>query len=234
MVTQEFGYFINFDTHYRTYSRWIWDRWWRTRNRQFDRRSRRKPGIVFHNSLLAFRYWLRIRQHRFHWIGIEAVSDGLRTIYPDARIIGDKYPDYVFSLDKLALIDELIRVVIFRDPRDVVASTLRKVRTDWGGRQFASKMNTAEKVAKRWLEAIELMERYKDRIFVMRYELLVTDPTRAIQGYADYLGVDAAGFPIEWVQGGMIGKYIDVLTEEEVDCVVEIAGPKMKELDYEL
>jgi hypothetical protein len=50
----------------------------------------------------------------------------------EIRIVGDKLPSYAFLLDQLVPLPQLLRLVIYRDCRDVTSSFLRKVRS-WTG-----------------------------------------------------------------------------------------------------
>ena len=123
--------------------------------------------------------------------------------------------------------------MIYRDCRDVTSSTLQRARTEWRKiLLFVRKLNTAEKVAHRWVLAIELMERNRDDLLVVSYEDLVSESEKSLGRISDWLGVDAAGFEIQRISSRSVGNYRHGLTAEELDTVMEIAGPTMSRLGY--
>ncbi len=93
-------------------------------------------------------------------------------------------------------------------------------------------MDSAPKVAARWVSAIEAMQKHGSRVYPMRYESLVRDPTRELSALGDWLEVDPAGFSTEEVRASSVGKYKTSLSSEEIDQVLEIAGPTMQSLGY--
>lgn len=157
----------------------------------------------------------------------------LHQLFPETSVVGDKYPDYVFSLDNLANAEGLSSLVIYRDCRDVTSSTLQKARTEWRKMPlFVRKLNTAEKIARRWVLAIELMERNRDNLLVVSYENLVCESEKSLGRISDWLGVDPAGFEIQRISSRSVGNYRHGLTAEELATVMEIAGPTMSSLGY--
>ena len=66
----------------------------------------------------------------------------------------------------------------------------------------------------------------------MRYEELVTDVTRTLARFSEWLEIDPEGFDCERISSRSIGKYRNGLTHSEIDTVMEIAGPTMARLDY--
>jgi hypothetical protein len=186
-----------------------------------------------HHNVSFVRLYLftayRFRQQVLDSRAIEAV---LRSIYPQAKIVGDKWPDYVFQLEKLAAIDGLRIVIIYRDCRDVVSSTLIKARTDWRGRPFAKQVNSPEKIAARWVRAIESMERHREQLHVIRYENLVQHPQGELEALGRWLDVDPRGFPFKIIRNTSIGKHKTKLSAEELARVIDIAGPAMRRLGY--
>ncbi len=147
-------------------------------------------------------------------------------------VVGDKYPRYVFRLGKLSAVPDLRRVMIYRDGRDVVSSFLYKVRTSWKNLRVANRENTARRIAERWVESIENTERYRESLFVIRYEELVRDPAPILASMASYLGVEPSGFRLGRIHDHSIGKYKSGLTAEEQNDVQEIAGATLARLGY--
>jgi len=232
VITPEFGAFINYGFKRRVYYRRIVSRWLATRNRALNSADIDKGFYAMRNGLLCLRYLLAIARHGGRRVDLEAIQDGYQALFPQARVRGDKYPDYIYTMERYAPLGGLTRLVIYRDCRDVTSSTLRKVRTDWSQLSFIEKMDTAEKVATRWVEAMQIMEQHKDSLYIIRYEDLVTDPTAELERLGAHLGLDPAGFPANWIKTSSVGKHQSGLTTEELDAVTEIAGPTMLQWNY--
>jgi hypothetical protein len=160
---------------------------------------------------------------------IEAV---LKNIFGGARIVGDKYPGYIFQLDKLAVTEGLSCLIIYRDCRDVTSSSLKEARTTWRDQRFAKRFDTAGKAARQWVDAIESMERHIDQLHVIRYEDLVTAPIQELELLGKWLSVDPGGFPAHIIRDASVGKYKSGLSDNELAAVMEIAGPTMARLGY--
>lgn len=120
----------------------------------------------------------------------------------------------------------------YRDPRDVASSTLKMARTIWKSQLWVGILDTAEKIAHRWVKAIETMERHQKKIYIIQYEKMVQNPNPVFQELGEWLGVDPKGFPIETIQDKSIGKYKKGLTKDEIDTVLRITGPTMERLGY--
>lgn len=153
---------------------------------------------------------------------------------PQTRIVGDKLPRYTFMMDRLVALPELLRLVIYRDCRDVASSFLRKVRGDWERQRWTRNADTAEKIARRWVRAIEMMDSYSDHLFAIRYEDLVSDPRSELLRLAKWLDVDPQGFNARMVSDTSVGKHKQGLTAQELDTVLEVAGPTLERLKYPL
>jgi hypothetical protein len=192
-------------------------------------------AISMRGHAFAIRYLGKIRRYHRGAIDLPAVEATLREIFPGAGIVGDKMPDYVHLLDTLAPTRGLANVVIYRDCRDVTSSHLKLARTSWRNQRWIRDQDTAEKVAARWVAAVEAMERQRDKIHSIRYEDLVRDPRRELAMLAEWLAVDPSGFPdasIRSVRDNGIGKYADGLTGQELEAVMAVAGPAMARLGY--
>lgn len=135
-------------------------------------------------------------------------------------------------LDRLVPLPQLLRLVIYRDCRDVTSSFLRKVRTDWKRQRWAQYVDTAEKVALRWVRAIEDLENHAEDLYIIRYEELVADPRPVLDRLARWLEVDPGGFEPGMVSASSVGKYMQGLTTRELDDVLKVAGSTMKRLNY--
>ena len=230
-LTNEFNYFSGLGKAYIKHSRPLLKRLWK----QTIRRQIRLAQLL-RNYAFVTRYLFNLQRHRDGLIDGAAIEATLRSIFPKARIVGDKQPYYAFLLDEFAAINGLSWLIIFRDCRDVTSSMLERYRTKWHKNSWMRKYyNTAEKVAKHWVHSIETMERYRDKIHIIRYEDLVQEPRRELEALAKWLGVDCPGFSesiISNIRNTDIGTYKTGLTDEELDTVMKIAGPTMARLGY--
>jgi hypothetical protein len=196
--------------------------------------ERHRVSFYVANLLVLVRYLVGLLPNAAR-VDAEAVRRALGLTFRTARVVGDKFPDYVRDLPRLTDIDGLLGVVIYRDPRDVAASALVKLsRGRWKGKPWAEKFDSAEKVARIWVEAMASTERHRARLHVIRYEDLVTDPETVLDGLATYLGVDPDGFEAGAVRSSSIGKYRRSLTDEQVAAIERIAGPAMERHGYTL
>lgn len=153
---------------------------------------------------------------------------------PETRVVGDKLPQYIFMMDRFVELTGLRRLVIYRDCRDVTSSYLLMARTKWSNRPWIHDTDTAEKIARNWVYAIEIMERHADDLFIIRYEDLVGDPQSELRRLAEWLDVDPRGFNAKKVSGSSVGKYRQGLTDRDLDDVLRVAGPALERLNYPL
>jgi hypothetical protein len=226
-ITHEFRFFSALDRSYVAHARFLLD--------DGVRRLRRNGLRVRWRLVLTTRYLWTLRRHhdrRRGGITAAAVEATLRELFPNKRIVGDKTPLYVLQLDRLARVPELSLLIVLRDPRDVVSSTLERVRHGWGAHW--RNVNTADAVAQRWLRCVAAMEQHRERIRVIRYEELVQEPRRVFQALGEWLDVDPRGFQSDLIRGSSIGKYRTGLTRDEIDAVTQIAAPAMERLGYPL
>ncbi len=234
LITREFGNFMGLGSSYPTYARYILRRLTRI-NIKWSVPARPVPSPVrlVVNVSLVVRYLALLHQLKADRIAVPEIEATLRRLFPGNAVVGDKYPGYIFELDDLVKAPGLRCVVIYRDCRDVTSSTLRLARTVWRRRPWVNNLNTAEKVALRWLQCIENMEAHADRIHIIRYENLVTQPRLTIEALGNWLGVDPGGFPIEIIKHVNIGKYRRGLTSQELNDIEKTAGPVMAKLGYD-
>jgi hypothetical protein len=222
-MTLEFANFRGLGRRYGGYRRLLQRRW---------RTIQRKKPEQWQEEAFSEAYLRELRRYLGRRIDAAVVGRILQRLFPGATVVGDKYPDYVFMLDDLARDDTLKRIIIYRDCRDVTSSVLVKARTDWKEYRFSKKLDTPEKIARRWIEAIELMESHRDRVFTIRYEDFVQNPGQIAQGLGEYLGVEPSGFPTLHLRTDSVGKYRQGLSPDELDTVLTLAGPVLKRLGY--
>jgi hypothetical protein len=166
-------------------------------------------------------------------IDVQIIEAALKRFFPESSILGDKWPHYMFLMDKFVNADNLLQcLVIYRDCRDVTSSFLKQARTVWRQQDWVNDLNTAEKIARHWVEGIRLMERHAAQLHIVRYEDLIDNPKAVFASIGDWLGVDPAGFPTHEIKRSSLGKYKGGLTNEELATVMDIAGPTMAQLGY--
>jgi len=165
-------------------------------------------------------------------IGIRSNLHAFHSIFPKSLNVGDKWPDYIFLLDKLVDLKPLKFLVIYRDCRDVTSSTLKMARTQWKKQPWVNNLNSAEKVATRWVQAIEIMEKHRDKIHIIRYEDFIAKPQMELENLGRWLGVDSTGFPTHEIKQTSMGKFNQGLSKEDLSTVLKIAGQTMERLGY--
>nr|MBN1230026.1 sulfotransferase [Anaerolineae bacterium] len=185
------------------------------------------------NALFLAKYLKLMARYRDQQIDLEVVREVLHQMFPEQKVVGDKFPAYVRNLASFCRMDGLRRVIIYRDCRDVIQSTLNRVSTDWKNETFAQDMNTPVKIAARWVAAIEQMEKHADHIHIIRYEDLATEPRPVLLKLATYLDVAPEGFDYTIVRPTSIGKYRSELTREQQAAILDITGPAMQRLGYQ-
>jgi hypothetical protein len=232
MVTGEFRNFSRLGAHLPRYlSRVLWHKWRLdlvSLTHGAPRWRRLADGGAF-----VFLYALGILLYSHGGrVTLKSIRSTLHTILPWAGVVGDKYPGYIYRLDRLAALPELKPIVIFRDCRDVVSSTLEMARTEWKGSRFAEKLDTPQKVASRWVEAVALQERNASRIFAVRYEDLVTQPEPVLERLGSFLEIDPSGFCRETLRSVSIGRYRQSLRTEDLQAIKVVAGDTMLRLGY--
>jgi Sulfotransferase family len=238
-ITHEFQNFLPMGKDYRAYQERILDSWRRKgliKYNLFRRSPQFSTGLrgvhVFRGHIFTARYILKLQKYRYEKIDAGVIQNILYSLFPKARIVGDKWPDYVFSLERFSGLKDFKQLVIYRDCRDVVSSMLIEVRTNWQTQEWTKTVDTAEKIARRWIRAIEAMERYSGNLHIIRYEDLVCNPVRELRLLSEWLDVNPNGFPVKMIQDTRIGKFQNGLSKSELKAVMKSAGPTMERLGY--
>lgn len=231
-VTSELAVFERLDVSWASHCLFLLQRCWRKGRRPLLPHFGRESFTAWDNLRFVSRYVRILRANHDGLVDLDTVGPVLHRILPGARVVGDKYPDYIFDLGRHALRDDVKVVVIYRDCRDVTASTLEAVRTRWRHRRFRKKFDTVEKVAGRWILAMQLMQRYADRIMTIRYERLVREPGTVLSELGGWLGVDPSLFHHGFVHGRSVGRYRTRLTESQLAELLEIAEPTLSRFGY--
>ena len=156
----------------------------------------------------------------------------LRGIFPWAKVVGDKYPQYVFRLDQYASEPGLLIVVIYQSTRDVVRSSIEQSTRSWHRSSSSERRSATVSAAGSWVTAIESMERNREHIHTIRYEALVDDPEASLHSLGVYLGVDPRGFRSGFVKQDRVGKHKKGMSEEDQAAVLRVAEVTMRRLGY--
>ena len=226
VMTYESRILLNTGRRFSGYFRGFGNNWQKKFRRLAEANGSRQYVTVW-------RFLTALMLRGYRRIDLAAIHHALESVFPQAACVGDKYPRYLFHLSEFVDYDDMRIVIIYRDGRDVAQSILQRVRTDWKDQVWAqNKLSTPQKIAARWVEAIEQMERYCDQIHIIRYETLVNNPEAEFARLAEYLGVDPAGFDYSGVKTNSIGKYKQGLTEEQLAEFMEVAGPTLERLGY--
>lgn len=236
-MTLEFANYEMVGETHRAYLRWAYEWWWEKRDIWFRREYKEERYRFLRHLGFTSTYIARLYRPWKHRVTVDMIDATLFSMFPDAKVVGDKYPDYIFHIDRLIHHEPLKFMVMYRDARDVASSTLRKARTDWVNiHPFVDTIDTAEKVAHRWNHAIELQEKHQDnpKLLIVRYEDMILQPKETMQGVGEWLGVDPSLFPIDSIHDTSIGKFKDGLTTDELAIIEEITRPTMLRLGYDI
>ncbi len=205
----------------------------------YDSASATHPRRHWHNLWFTLSYLWRLARITRGKVTALGVGEALRSQWAEAAVMGDKLPQYMPLLPQL-LADHPAKVLlIYRDGRDVTHSFLEKVQTVWQDRAWANELNTAEKIARNWVTQIEQMKQLQQQygpaqVHIIQYERFVTEPGPVLNDLAAWLGVNPAGFPLQQVRAGSIGKYRQGLTRQQIEQVESLAGTTLQQLGYEV
>jgi hypothetical protein len=234
-VTMEFANFHGLGKKKQVYIRQIVQNWRRNRHRSFliQGPEETRAVNVMKSHLFVMRYLFLIYSQKQSHTEISVLEGALRRIFPEARMVGDKMPNYIWKLDQFAKISNLHRFVIYRDCRDVTNSVMRMVRTAWTNQSFIDQFNSIEAVARRWCLCIELMENNSKNIHIVKYEELISNPGPVLESIAENLSIDPTGFPINMIKPPRAdsSRYSE-LTKNNLNVILQIAGPTMERLGY--
>lgn len=181
---------------------------------------------------MCYQYHRRMRSFGTQKIGASDVTRVLASVLPEAAIVGDKYPGYIFMLDRLIEIPSVQIVVIYRDCRDVVSSCMAKSRSTWRGTKFGQRLGTPSGAATSWVNAVKLMEKHSDKIHIIRYESLILDPETELAILGKWLGVQTDGFESSMIRRNSIGRHRHGLTPKDLKVIDEIAGKQLRSFGY--
>ena len=147
---------------------------------------------MFQNLSFIVRYLFAISSENPQYIESKHIDSALKTVFSGVDNVGDKHPDYIYFLHELVKDDKLSIIVIYRDPRDVVNSTL-EAYIRWK-KWWPDETGISEKIAERWVNTIETIEALHDHLHIIRYEDLVSYPQPELKALGNLFDVDPIGF----------------------------------------
>jgi len=203
------------------------------RPRRYDlvpRSGRAPKHPALRNLDLHMRFVARLLPHARR-VELEHVTKALAALWPSTRVVGDKVPRYLKLMRRVAGHERLKRVVIYRDCRDVVQSTLARAERDWGDARWVASGDVAA-VTGHWLKAMRRVEGLDNGVHVIRYEDFVADPVAGAGALANYLGVDTSGFDTSVIRRSSAGKWRQALTGEQVAAIEAAAGERLAAWGY--
>jgi hypothetical protein len=194
--------------------------------------KRLSPGNWLRSAYFCYRYasciYQRTQGRTVSWADVEwALQESHQK-----RVVGDKFPRYVFRLEDFIDVPDLKRILIYRDGRDVVSSYLQKIRTVWKRNPLVQAEHPATILAQSWVEAMGKMEQHKAHLHILRYDDFVREPEPHLASLAAYLGVDPAGFRSNFVRTDSISKHKINLSAEEQEEVMRVAGLTLLQYGY--
>lgn len=232
-ITHEFGSFMLADQPLLPFMRAVFKRVRHVDARwSFDHTMGKANRIKYANMRLTLRFLFNVIRVTRRIVDFDVLDRAWQLTFPHVIMVGDKLPEYASRLHRYMGQEKLSSVFIYRDCRDVTGSFLVKTRTDWAGQAWIADWNTAEKIATRWVQRIEVMEKWAQQMFVVRYETLVTEPERVLPQLGAWLGVDPAGFDEQMLRPTSVGNYQKILTDGELAEIMAVAGPTMARLGY--
>lgn len=234
-LTNESAVFYYVNNDFPQYCKHLFYFWRRTKNYRTKNYPNpyRRIRIRVHDLLFLTRFLFWIYQYQEDRVQVSTIQAALKKIYPQAQIVGDKFPDYSRILEMLSQQEDLKIVVIYRDPRDVTSSALQMVSTNWKDMWWVGYYDSAEKIAASWVSFINIMENCKGSIHKIRYEAFASNPAQTMDRLGRWLGVDPQFFPTDWVNSTSVGKYQTSLAAADLEDVLRVAGPTMAQLGYE-
>lgn len=230
-VTSEFRQFMTLD---RSYALHVYSLNKPRPNKRIFPQGPTKPDwrVRLYNLHRALQYSIGVFPGPCNKVRQEHLVRSMHGIYPRASYVGDKYPDYIYEMHRFVNIPDMVRLVICRDPRDVTASSLEMVDEHWKHHEWSKKFNSPTKVAKRWVEAMQITSECADYLYVIRYEDLVINPKAEVARLADFLQLDHDLFNTSVVRDTSVGSYKHRLTSEQIAEVEFVTGPFLQRFGY--
>lgn len=228
-VTYEFGTFLRVGARYDAYRESLRVEW---NGRPVVDAATGHPRMrLWKSRLFLARFLLGLKRAGDSPVTLDRLTGLLGGIL-GKPVVGDKMPAYIGELDRLTQIEGLLRIVIVRDCRAVVASTLDRVRTGWKRQSWTKAVDSPEKAARTWVSTTERAERNLERIHLLRFEDLIRDPGATMDRLADHLEVERGLFDLSLLRPPGKDKIRRELSSDDMRSILEIAGPTMERLGY--
>lgn len=232
-LTMEFNNFHMIESPCWFYNGWIWAKWYREHRRDFRNFHPAPPYVVTPRAQGFVRSYLDgINRFDRKLVNADMIQAALQEAWGGPYIVGDKMPSYVFDLGRLVRHRDLTCVMMYRDVRDVAASVLRAIKIMWSRKVFARELNSVRKVARGWLQAMNMINRFRSDILLIRYEDLIQDPQRELGRLAERIGVDPGGFSVNSVDALNAGKHRELLTGRQIALLRKWTAPVLEDFGY--
>ena len=192
----------------------------------------KRMGDYANSAMFVHQYRRYLKSIARDAVDADAMRTCLHRIAPWARVVGDKVAGYVMNLDKLVQCPDTKLIVIYRDCRDVVRSSLEKAHSSWQGKELGDRLATPENAAQSWVQAIETMQHHREHVYPLRYEQLVNEPRRTLEDLGALLDLDPDKFRMTMIRSDRVGKHKRGLSADQIDQVIQVAKPTMQQLGY--
>lgn len=192
-----------------------------------DWRSRR-AWLSSYKFLLRFLWALR--RFRYQDVGPRQLESVYRDV-TGCKIVGDKLPAYVLSLEQYVLIENLKVVVIHRHPAAVIRSYLELVQGNWRRIPTLNRFNNEVEVAKLWAQSVGILRRHWESVLPISYERLCEDPVGECRKLGEWFDIEPEGFDLSCVQAP---KPLPRFSDEVLGQIREVVHEECSFLGYEL
>ncbi|MEO9884447.1 MAG: sulfotransferase [Balneola sp.] len=117
-------------------------------------------------------------------------------IASDASIISEKTPSNIFHLNQILGIDKTAKaIIVIRDPKGIVASMKNVKKKAVSANELVpeftkSVSNSISLIEKYWKEGMKAYLNYGDRVHLIMYEELITEPKKELEAICDFLNIE--------------------------------------------
>ena len=162
----------------------------------------------------------------------KAVSQTIRFLRPGVKKVGDKYPDFLKDLSKIA--NRGLLLVIYRHPLPTIASCLRRIRNPrdqafmpW----LKDELDQVTTLSRQWSEQMRALLRLGPQVQLISYEAIRTDTDVALNRLAKVLAIDPIGFDRSLISHHKVPNH--GLSHQEVELIEEHASQVWSELNLQ-
>jgi hypothetical protein len=183
--------------------------------------------------LLLQEFETALRERTTTVVRLKDALDSLRGALREPRILGDKYPDYLYRLPLYPDDPSVVYIIVYRDCRAVVHSTMKMRRAGpWRSQPWAARFDHPVTAAISWVRAVRCMEQQAHRALLLRYEDVVTDPRRALMPLAEALAVDLQHFDFTLAERESLDRWRHEADPGDLRRVEFVAGAELQRLGY--